>query len=285
MANQLVYSRGARRGAAPSVNEWTPPQSAAAISQQALMQLMRQPQQAQRQAPQQMQDPNASRQLMPGNKSAQVSPEMLAWMLRQQQQQVRTPVDEQQATGNTGGYEGVDPSSVNTPEGVQRMAKLGFQLGLGYLGLGIPGAIIGSIASNPNSPTGPMVGGVMNAVKQAVPGLGAVEMMAQMFGADPISKAITKQTDPMARDLIDQSAAAPAPAAEAAPTALQADDFVTQLAFQRYLDRVNAERDGGGDWGGSWGGTNNSAGGSTSNGEGDGPGGSFSGFGGGLARA
>lgn len=212
MADYL-YARGARRSAAPSYTAWTPDQSGAQAGAAVLAALMRQPQQAQQAAPQ-MQRMNETPQQQP---LGGIDPAALQALIREQ---VRMQQERENAAFNTeSGESRADLSNVTSEQatmgpaspGAMRTLRMLATVGLGGMGLGPMAAMLNSAINNPDSSTAPTTGALMSGVRRAVPQLGALDLLRQVFGADPI----TREVDQIAQSIVRPTAAAPAqPAAQ-----------------------------------------------------------------------
>ncbi len=217
----FMYTRGARRSAAPTYNRWNAPQSAAQSSEQLLAALLRQPQEAQ-QADPRMMERNApqQRQQLGG-----IDPAALQSMIRQQalaQQQAR----DERAFGTKSAEGDVNQTEAGAAMGpasptTMRALKTMMTLGLGGMGLGPIAALLSGALSNPDSATAPTAALGTSVIKSQVPALGAVDLLAQMFGVDPIVREVDKQlqaiTQPAAPVAPDQQVAAAAPSATTTP--------------------------------------------------------------------
>lgn len=149
MADYII-SRGGRRSAAPTYTPWSPPQSAAAISQAALQQLLRQPQQAQqgnaqlsmRATPQSPQPARAPQQVGP-------DPAMLQAMFRDAIQQ---RLDSVEMAGSNDGTASFNESAGAVNPGVARALQFASRLGLGALAGPIGPALFDAFRMNSPAP-------------------------------------------------------------------------------------------------------------------------------------
>lgn len=233
---EYQYSRGARRSAAPTYTPWTAPQTSAQGSVDQLSALMRQPQQARQAAPQ-MQNMNGT---PPQGQLSGVDPAALQAMIRQQIQMQRDR--EAAAFGTESAESRADVSNATNQQatmgpaspGAMRTLRMLATVGIGGMGLGPMAAMLGAALSNPNSSTAPTTALAMNGVRRAVPQLGVIDMLTQMFGADPISR----EVDNMAQALV-RPAAAPAPAGT--PAAPQQGGQQTSRAPTNYGGYTGAQ--------------------------------------------
>ena len=220
---EFINARGARRSANPTYNRWIAPQSSAESSASALSALMRQPQQAQQAAPQMQRMNETPQQGQLGG----IDPAAMQAMIREQvrAQQEREAVSQlalderntQSADGavnETSTQAGMGPPSAGT----MRALRMALGLGLSGMGLGPMAAMLGGAINNPDSATAPTTALGMSAIRRAVPQLGMVDTLAQMFGVDPITRQV---------DQAVQAAIRPAATTPASPEAIQA-----QIALQ-----------------------------------------------------
>jgi hypothetical protein len=187
---EYIYSRGARRSAAPTYTAWTPPQSAAAISQGALQQLLRQPMQAQRenQRTAQMADSSGPSSSNQSTQMAGFSPEVFQQMMRDAMQ---ARLDNVQQGGNTD-MDGISnpnagPINPNVASALRFAARLGLTGLVGPMGPALFNAV------DQNSPR-PMA---MAAINSAVPGgenVGLLRMLARAIGIDPVAEVVDSAT-------------------------------------------------------------------------------------------
>jgi hypothetical protein len=183
---EFIYSRGARRSAAPTYTAWTPPQSAAAISQGALQQLLRQPMQAQRENPRMSQTADSSGPSS-SNQSTQMagfSPETFQQMMRDAMQSRLDNVQQ----GNNTDMDGIsNPNAGPINPNVAGVLRFTTRLGLmGLLGPAGP-ALFNAVDQNSPKPL------AMAAINEAIPGganVGLLRTLLKAFGVDP-AKEIT----------------------------------------------------------------------------------------------
>ncbi len=221
----FMYTRGARRSAAPTYNRWNAPQSAAQSSEQLLAALLRQPQEAQ-QADPRMMERNApqQRQQLGG-----IDPAALQSMIRQQalaQQQAR----DERAFGTKSAEGDVNQTEAGAAMGpasptTMRALKTMMTLGLGGMGLGPIAALLSGALSNPDSATAPTAALGTSVIKSKVSALGAVDLLAQMFGVDPIVKEVDKQLQAITQPTQDTQAGAAGPSATDAATQQSMGNF------------------------------------------------------------
>jgi hypothetical protein len=185
---EFIYSRGARRSAAPTYTAWTPPQSAAAISQGALQQLLRQPMQAQRenQRTAQMADSSGPSSSNQSTQMAGFSPEVFQQMMRDAMQSRLDNVQQ----GNNTDMDGISnpnagPINPNVASALRFAARLGLTGLVGPMGPAIFNAV------DQNSPR-PMA---MAAINSAIPGgenVGLLRMLARAIGIDPVAEVVDR---------------------------------------------------------------------------------------------
>lgn len=272
MPQQFMYTRGARRSAAPSYLPAVPVQADANIQQQDLANLLRQvirPTQVQ-QAPQRMQDSQITPQERPVTAGAlQDNPALVQALLR-----------EVEVNGQADGNIGFNPNAGPLNPAVARGLDMVGTMGLTSL-VGPFGPMIRSILKNPASETAAPVAGMTALLKNNVPGLSAIDMSMQAFGMDSIST--------IANNIMNnlRGVQAPAPVRDSVgtpvnrPDAPAMDEEFDPSAFvdnpelmQQLMDQFNNYNPytggyGSGDWSGGFG-VNQSAGGTTDHGEGDG---------------
>lgn len=185
---EFIYSRGARRSAAPTYTAWTPPQSAAAISQGTLQQLLRQPMQAQRENPRMSQTADSSGPSS-SNQSTQMagfSPETFQQMMRDAMQSRLDNVQQ----GNNTDMDGISnpnagPINPNVASALRFAARLGLTGLVGPVGPALFNAV------DQNSPR-PMA---MAAINSAIPGgenVGLLRMLARAIGIDPVAEVVDR---------------------------------------------------------------------------------------------
>jgi len=185
---EFIYSRGARRSAAPTYTAWTPPQSAAAISQGALQQLLRQPMQAQRENPRtaQMADSSGPSSSNQSTQMAGFSPEVFQQMMRDAMQSRLDNVQQ----GNNTDMDGISnpnagPINPNVASALRFAARLGLTGLVGPVGPALFNAV------DQNSPR-PMA---MAAINSAIPGgenVGLLRMLARAIGIDPVAEVVDR---------------------------------------------------------------------------------------------
>lgn len=269
---QLVFTRGARRSAAPSVVPVQPMLTGALQGQNQLARLLYQPQQAIQlgAAPAVMQQTDRTPEETELTRALQMSGIPQLTIARP----MTESTEESGNLGNEARQPGFDPNAGPMSPATSRVLRTLLTVGLGGMGLPSPMlAALGGAINNPDSSTAPISNVAGTLVKQQIPGLAALETLAQAFGVDPISR----QIDQQAQSALQQSAArevqAPAPVSDAVynPNINQLD--VDPETLQALLDAFNNydafNRGQGGNWSGGFG-VNQSAGGTTNQGEGGG---------------
>jgi len=186
-----LYMRGGRRSSAPTYTPWAPPQSAAAISQEALASLLRgkmqAPQQAQMQAPEMQQQGDASPMAM----QQLLNPGMLQRMI--QETLTTDPMDEgpQSDAGNNPTDMGFDANAAPADPRVVRAIQFAARLGLGGLIGPMGPAMFDAVRTN--SPA-PMLTAAINSQIPSSPELGLVRMLTRAVGIDdPVRQVVDRQ--------------------------------------------------------------------------------------------
>lgn len=245
----FMYTRGARRSAAPTYNRWNAPQSAAQTSEQMLAALMRQPQEAQNADPRMMRMNAPQRQQQLGG----IDPAALQTMIREQAMAQQAARDAK-AFGTESANSRTDVANATSEQAAMgpaspttmRALKTMMNLGLSGMGLGPITALLSGAISNPGSETMPAAALGTSVVKSKVPALGAIDLVTQMFGVDPIVKEVDKQLQAITQPSAPAGPATPAESGSAG-TAVAAnwdtyDEFgMNPYGFSRDYGWGNAE--------------------------------------------
>lgn len=274
MANEFLYQRGARRSAAPQYAPWTAPQSAADISAQALARILRQPQQAQQASDQRLQQRSTEDTVGAPAMQSGPGPAQLTQLLQQLTSDGNINVDgpsDNQSTGAIHFNESAGPMNPALGRVLRALTVAGVSSINPFAGV-----LANSVINNPESETGVATNLAMGGLRRAVPQVGVLDTLRQLFGADSLTKTVDQSlqslTAPAAANP-GQETQAPAPVSDSIgtpvdPTQWAGDpETIQQLLDQFYNYNINTGQSGDSE---SFGGTNQSAGGTTDHGEGDG---------------